>query len=558
MNFTDVLSHLLQLLAGIGTFMVACEIMSDNLQAISSNKLKSLFSKVSDNKIIGVGIGALTTAAIQSSGAVNVMVMGFVNAGIVSLNQAATIIFGTEIGTTLTGQIVALGMFGDNGISTTTLFAAFIGIGAFIDIFAKKDKNKKIGGIMIGFGMIFVGLSMMNSAMDSFANLDALKIFLSKINSSVLLIIIGAILTAIVQSSSAITTVAITMIVSGLISLQQGIYITLGANVGSCVTGVMAALTSSINAKRVSLLQLIFNIGGVVLITIIDGIIQLITNQTNSISIIFMNLFPGVPQTQLAMFHTIFNIGSVILALPISEKIVDIVVKLMPLKQTNLVDNHLHYFDYNMMSSPSIATQQIKKEVINMAQIAINNFNIAVYTISTMDFSKQEEFKNNEDELNYLNHHLVQIVSELIRKTISKKDNKYLSSTYRTISDFERIGDYSENIMEYAEHLNSINQSFNKDALKEIEHISELINSLYNISMDIYEKYDSKKFKKAGDIEQEVDDYTEKMADNHIRRMNGGECDADIGNQYLQLTSDVERIADHLININDKDFILSH
>ena len=221
MTTTDIITAILELSAGIGIFLIACAMMSSNLESLSSNKLKSLFSKASGSKLLGVGIGAVGTAAIQSSGATTVMVIGFVNAGIMSLAQAATIIFGANIGTTITGQIVALGMFGTDMISTTVIFSALAGVGAFMTSFAKSDTAKKTGGILAGFGMLFVGLEMMSASMDSFARLDSVKNFLAGIENIVLLIVIGALLTAIVQSSSVMTSVAITMVVSGLITLDD-------------------------------------------------------------------------------------------------------------------------------------------------------------------------------------------------------------------------------------------------------------------------------------------------------------------------------------------------
>jgi len=557
MQTSEVIKHVLELLAGVGTFMVACEIMSSNLQALSSQKLKSLFAKVSNNKIIGVCIGAVTTALIQSSGATTVMTIGFVNAKIITLNQAATIILGGEIGTTLTGQIVALGMFnGGSSISMNTIFAAFIGIGAFVDIFARKDHAKKIGGILVGFGMIFVGLSMMSSSMDAFAKLDSLKVFLASIKSTVLLIVVGAIITAIIQSSSAMTSIAITMIVAGLISLEQGIYITLGANVGTCLTGALAAMSSGTSAKRTSLFQLMFNLGGVLLIAVVDAVIKL--SNSYSIATLFESLFPGIPQTQLAMFHTFFNISTVIIALPICTYMVDLTTVIIKSTNKPKAKKRLKYFDEKMLSTPSIAVGQIKNEIINMASIAMNNFDIAIDIITNLNFERKQEFEENEEELNYLNQYLVQIVSILSTKNIDDNDYKYLTTTYRAISDFERIGDYSENIIEYATVLNDANMSFSKSAIKEINEVRDVIDELYSISMNIYSRFDKKAFKKASELEEKVDELTESMAGNHILRMNAGECSAEIGAQYLQLSSDMERIADHLININDKDFVISH
>ena len=211
MTTTAIVSAILTLIAGIGIFLIACEMMSTNLESISSNKLKSLFSKASSSKMLGVGIGTVGTAAIQSSGATTVMVIGFVNAGIMSLSQAATIIYGANIGTTVTAQIVALGMFGGDSISTTVLFSALAGVGAFMSLFSKKDILRKWGGILAGFGMLFVGLDMMSNSMENFARLDAVKEFLAQINNGVLLVIIGAIITAIIQSSSVMTSIAIAM-----------------------------------------------------------------------------------------------------------------------------------------------------------------------------------------------------------------------------------------------------------------------------------------------------------------------------------------------------------
>ncbi|MCF0206062.1 MAG: Na/Pi cotransporter family protein, partial [Bacteroidales bacterium] len=279
MTIVSVVSALLTLIAGIGIFLIACQMMSSNLESASSSKLKNLFSKASKSNLLGVGIGTLGTAAIQSSGAITVMVIGFVNAEIISLVQAATIIYGANIGTTITAQIVALGMFGENSLSTTVIFSAFAGFGAFVMLFAKKDLWKKVGGILTGFGMLFVGLSLMSSSMSDFAELDAVKIFLAKISNPILLVVIGALFTAIIQSSSVMTSVALAMVVTGLINLDQGIFITMGSNIGSCVVAIIAGVTSGRNAKRTALIHLIFNVFGVIVFLIVE---------------LFMNLFGGI------------------------------------------------------------------------------------------------------------------------------------------------------------------------------------------------------------------------------------------------------------------------
>ena len=560
MNNITMISDVLKLLSGIGVFLMACDIMSRNLEAISSDKLKKLFSKVSGNRIVGVMIGAIATIAIQSSGATTVMTIGFVNAGIISLSQAATIIFGGEIGTTITGQIVALGMFNTDMIDMNVLLSALAGIGVFMNMFAKTDKRKRLGYIFAGLGMLFVGLNMMSNSMRNFAQAEGLRSFLATIDSIFLLVIIGAILTALIQSSSAITSVAITMVVAGLITIEQGIYLTLGANAGTCLTGMLAGMKSdSTNAKRASLIQLIFNIGGVVIVMISDLIIKGLSGNTLSYALMFERMFPGIPQTQLAMFHTIFNVVSVIIVLPLSDSLVKLTQKLIPDGEDELKTERFYYVDENMLATPVIAVQQIKKEIINMAKIAIGNFNRAIDMIRNMDFTLKDEFKANEDELNYLNRHLVEIIVKLSSKdNISKKDYLYLTSTYKTISDLERIGDYSENIVEYAEKLKDTDERFSKEALQEIDEMTALINRLYECSMLVYDTGKSKKMKDAYKIEDQIDALSKRMSEQHIRRLNEGSCSANVGAQYLKLSSDSERIGDHLININDTDYVISH
>ena len=559
MSTKEVFSHLLQMIAGVGVFLISCEIISRNLEAASSDKLKKMFSKVSNNKLIGVAIGALATLIVQSSSATTVMTIGFVNAGIISLYQAATLIFGGEIGTTITGQIVSLGLADSQVFDVTVLFSSLAGIGVLINMLTKKDSTKRIGDIISGFGILFIGLNMMSDAMDAFAGLEELKLFLADISNVLILVISGALITAAIQSSSAMTSIAITMVASGLISLEQGIYITLGANIGTCVTGAIAAMKSSENAKRTSLIQLIFNAGGVVLLLLADLVLKGITRNTQSFGILFERMFPGVPHVQLAMFHTFFNIASVLIVLPLTEKLVDLVKRIIPDNGNQSASERFYYLDENMLSTPSVAVHQLKKEIINMAKIAIDNFNIAMHIILTQDYKDHEQFKDNEKELNFLNKNLVDIVVRLTgSKHISRKDYLYLTSTYRAISDFERIGDYSENIIEYAINLKDYNETFSKNAVNEINELQSLINELYEVTIDIYNTGNRVEFLKAKAIEEQIDKLTKSMADKHIERLNAGICSANVGAQYLKLASDAERIGDHLININDKNYELSH
>ena len=551
MDSISVMTSVLTLLAGIGIFLIACTMMSSNLESISGSKLKALFSKASKSKLLGVGIGALGTAAIQSSGATTVMVIGFVNAGIMSLAQAATMIYGANIGTTITGQIVALGMFGDNTLSTTVIFSALAGVGAFILAFSKADKWKKIGGILAGFGMLFVGLSMMSSSMEAFAELDSVKVFLASIDNALLLVVIGAILTAIIQSSSVMTSITIAMVVTGLISLDQGIFLTMGSNIGSCVVALIAGITGSRNAKRTSLIHLIFNISGVVVFMIVSGILTLVGGAEAGFGFMFEKLFPGAPQTQLAMFHTFFNIVTVIIVLPFTNQLVALTKKLIPGKSSDEEEKTLHtyYISDHMLRTPPLAVEQTKHEIVNMAEIAMKNWRRSLDMICTLNFSKEKEFSDSELELNYLNRHIVDFIVKLSELPLSENDRIFLSTAIHSVSDIERVGDYAENVVEYAHSLDKANESFSNRAINEINDLREKIESLYEDIMKAYTALDLLSLEKAELTEDEIDNMTNIMADNHVVRLNAGVCSANVGAQYLSFSSDAERVADHIMNI---------
>lgn len=504
---------------------------------------------------MGVGIGTVATAAIQSSGATSVMVIGFVNAGIMTLMQAATVIYGANIGTTITGQITALGMF-ENTISTGVIFATFAGIGAFIMAFAKKDVVKKIGGIMAGFGMLFVGLDMMSASMKAFAELESVKNFLALIKNPILLVLIGAVFTAIIQSSSVMTSVAITMVFTGLISLDQGIYLTMGSNIGSCVVAIIAGITSGANAKRTALIHLLFNVTGVIIFMLVAMMMREISKSVNPSRVItfgylFEKMFPSAPQTQLAMFHTFFNVITVALVLPFTNLMVKLVTKIIPDKKAASQDSEekLYYIDEHLISTPPIAVLQTKNEIVNMAEIALHNYQIACDIVCTLDYSSVDQFRKNENELNFLNKEISRFVVKLSKCEMNDADHNYLATTFHTVSDIERIGDYAENIVEYADKLRDIDQKFSDKAVGEIRNLQEHIEDLFQKTMKAYVNADLDSLNDANAIEEKVDDITDEMCENHITRLRNGECTPDVGAQYLSLASDSERVADHFINI---------
>ncbi len=548
MNITAIITSLLTLLAGIGVFLIACQMMSSNLEAASSERLKKLFSKASGSKLLGVGIGALGTAAIQSSGATTVMTIGFVNAGIISLSQAATIIYGANIGTTVTAQIVALGMFGGNSVSTSVIFSAFAGLGAFLSIFSKKNNSKTLGGILAGFGLLFVGLDLMSGSMKAFAALEGVKTFLAGISNPLLLVLLGALFTAIIQSSSVMTSIALAMVVAGLINIDQGIFLTMGSNIGSCVVAIIAGVTSGTNAKRTALIHLLFNCSGVVLFMIAAWSLGLFDLSYGNL---FERLFPSAPQMQLAMFHTFFNAVTVILLLPLTGALVSLVKRMIPERQMPKDSEFsLRYVNENMLRTPPVAVGQVKKEIIRMADIALQNMDRSLEMAVRLDFTGKPIFERDERQLNFINQELISFVVRLTgERGLGEKDRTYLTGTYRSIRDLERIGDYAENIVEYATALADSGQQFSDDAKYEISQLATLMHQLYDNAIDAYKNEDLAALDKANVIEEEIDDYTRRMEEGHIARMEKGICTPSVGAQYLELSSNAERIADHMINV---------
>ena len=510
---------ILTLLGGLGVFLIALKIMSETLESIAGNKLKDVFNKISSNRFAGIAVGAGVTAVIQSSSATTVMVVGFVNAGVMTLRQATAIIMGANIGTTITAQIVALQF-----LPITAFFGALSCVGAFMTMLSKNDKVVRAGQLLGSVGMA--------------------------VSNPFLLLLIGLVITAIIQSSSATTSILITMAGVGLIDLKSSIFLTLGINIGTCVTAVLASIGATTNGKRASVIHLMFNVFG--------SIVFFILALCLPIDKWLAAAFPVI-ETQIAMFHTIFNVTTTLLLVGFIKYITrlsELIVRDKKQKPDEdgivadkFVADKFAYVDERLLATPTIALAQVRKEIELMAQIAKKNLDWAIGAVRDGKFEKREKFRSRENHLNFLLKELTAYNVKLSTNPLTADSERELSSYYRAISDLERIGDYAENICEYADLLAKQKSAFSPDALKELDEMTADINELYTLVMRAFESRDLSLRAQVDDAEQAVDDCKDKFEATHIERLTKGQCTADSGAVWLHLINDLERVGDHIRNL---------
>lgn len=544
MNWLDIFYAFLSLLGGIGVFLYGMKLMGDSLEMVAGNEIKRMFAKISNKKLIGVGIGTVTTAVVQSSAAIIVMSMGFVNSGLMSLTQAITISYGANIGTCVTALIVAVGVGGFADVQLTVIFAALAGVGALMIMFTKKDKVKKIGGIITGLGMIFVGLSVMTSSMSIFSQSDKISAFLAKISNPALLLLFGILFTALIQSSSAVSGIVITMVASvpALLHFDQALYIILGSNIGTCITSLIAAIGTNTDAKRAAVINVFYKTVGV----IIFGIL--------SIWVPFGKMFSifKAPALQVAMFHLFFNVVATVIFFPFTNLMVKASEKIMPEKKKPVDENepHLYFLEERLLRTPPVAVAQLKNEIENMAEIAKTNFDKCMDAVMVGKVSDViDEIAKNEKCLNFLNREITKYLVKLSQVDLSEDDKLLISTSYHTVSDIERIGDYAENISEYAEKMEADKLTFSPKAISEIQTLKATITNLYDEVMKTYKEVTLDYIDKVNEYEESVDRQKEEMGEHHIERMNKGECTPEVGAIYLSLSSNAERVADHMTNV---------
>lgn len=529
------------LLGGLGVLLFGFKVLSDAIEKLANDRLRSWFSKTSGTgKLAGVGIGLVTTTIIQSSSATTVMTVGFVNAGVMSLTMATAVIMGANIGTTITAQIAALSAF---EFSSFVLPFAFIGI--FMAMLSKKDKVQTVGYILGGLGLVFVGLDIMGSSMDIFATSDTFKDLLLTIDNPFLLLLIGTAFTALIQSSSAVTTIIITMVGAGLMIGSGGnsvYFLVLGSNIGTCVTALLSAIGANTNAKRAALIHLMFNVFGTILFTI-----MMLCWPTFS-QITFEAWFPGNPQTQIAMFHTFFNTVCVILFFPFINVFVKIATFLIRDKKEKEEQSGT-FLDDRFLTTPSIALLQAKKEVTRLATLAIDTLRESVNAFINKDKSADTVIKEKIVNVNTISRRVTKFLIKLSASEVSYRDEKTISALHESLGDILRIADLADNMTKYTAHYVDDHLEFTDTVIGEVKAMDEKLGQLFGESMAAFNDENITAVVKAEELENEIDSLKKHTIDGHIRRLNEGKCQPQASSVFINLVGNIERAADHVLNL---------
>lgn len=529
------------LLGGLGVLLFGFKVLSDAIEKLANDRLRSWFSKTSGTgKLAGVGIGLVTTTIIQSSSATTVMTVGFVNAGVMSLTMATAVIMGANIGTTITAQIAALSAF---EFSSFVLPFAFIGI--FMAMLSKKDKVQTVGYILGGLGLVFVGLDIMGSSMDIFATSDTFKDLLLTIDNPFLLLLIGTAFTALIQSSSAVTTIIITMVGAGLMIGSGGnsvYFLVLGSNIGTCVTALLSAIGANTNAKRAALIHLMFNVFGTILFTI-----MMLCWPTFS-QITFEAWFPGNPQTQIAMFHTFFNTVCVILFFPFINVFVKIATFLIRDKKEKEEQSET-FLDDRFLTTPSIALLQAKKEVTRLATLAIDTLRESVNAFINKDKSADTVIKEKIVNVNTISRRVTKFLIKLSASEVSYRDEKTISALHESLGDILRIADLADNMTKYTAHYVDDHLEFTDTVIGEVKAMDEKLGQLFDESMAAFNDDNITAVVKAEELENEIDSLKKHTIDGHIRRLNEGKCQPQASSVFINLVGNIERAADHVLNL---------
>ena len=538
----QLVASLIWLLAGVGVFIVGMNFMSDALEKSAGSGMKTLLGKISNNRFSGVGIGAGVTAMIQSSSATSVMVIGLVNAGVMTLVQATPIIMGANIGTTITGVLVALK---NDYFNMAMYLLAFAGV---MMGFVKKEKVKIAGSLCCGLGLIFVGLEVMSSK-EAFGNPLVEMLFTNifrVVDHPLLLILVGIVFTALIQSSSAATGVVITMVGTGVLPLDLALFIILGANIGTCVTALLASFGANVNSKRVALIHFTFNVIGTALFTAIIWLFR------EPVVNMLVSIFPGDDPMSLQMrvssFHVVFNVTTTLMLLPFVNQLVKYSCLVIKDKKTSEESYTLKYVDDRLLATPPVALMQVKKEMDYMIGLVEENIRLSFVAMQTGSLEHAERVCENESIIDFTNSELTKFLIKL-SPNVEQSDERVIGSYFHVLNDLERIGDHAENFQEIGEAMKNRELAFSDRARNDINNMHGKITQMFDIAKDAFENLNKNHLGELTALENEVDALKKELTASHFARLAEGNCSMDVSPYYSSTVAGLERVADHLVNV---------
>lgn len=514
-------------------FLFGMKLMGDGLELVAGSRLKGLLEKITSNPLLGILVGVVVTGAIQSSSATTVMVVGFLNAGLLKLEQSVYIIMGANIGTTVTSFLIGLKI---NAIAPVLIF-----IGVIFVVFIKKKFVQHLGMVIVGFGILFTGMEGMSSAMVPLREMPAFRELMVKFSNPVLGILAGAVLTAVIQSSSASVGIIQALAASGAVTLPGVIFILFGQNIGTCATAMLASIGTNRAGKRAAMMHLMFNVIG----TILFIPICLLLNYPE-----FIMRLTDNPEMQISYAHIGFNVVTTVVMFPFAQMLVKLSQKLIPGKDSEYEEMRLHFLDERILGTPSIAVAQVIKEVERMAHIARNNFQLAMLTFFAPNKESQQLIKQNEQVMNYLNHNITSYLVKIHAMDLTEEDSRVVGNLFHVVNDLERVGDHAENILEYGEFGGDA-PPFSDSALTELRDMGDRVLKIIDESIDYFlHRHPDKEL--SGAIlaqEEEIDDLVVELRNHHVERLGKMECTPAVGMLYVDILTDLERVSDHATNI---------
>lgn len=531
-------ANILSMAGGLGLFLFGIRTMGDGLENAAGAKLKRMLEVLTGNRFLAVLVGFVVTAIIQSSTATTVMVVGFVNAGMMSLAQAVGVIMGANIGTTVTSLLIALNF--------SSVAAAAVLVGVILMLASKKTVVKNLGAIFTGFGLLFLGIDMMSDSMAPLRESAGFMNFIVTVSESPLRplfgIILGIVMTAVLQSSSASVGVLQTLAMQGLVPLKFSVFVLFGQNIGTCLTALFSTVGAKKNSKRAAVIHLLFNLIG-------TGIFILIALLTPYIEWI-EKLSPD-PMAQIAISHIVFNIVSTVVMFPFAKVLVKLSCLLVPGKDDSESEMHCKFIDDRLLNTPPFAVMQVSKEVARMAKLARDNFETSAHALINRSDKDLDKVMENEEIINYLNHHITSYLVKLNALDITDSDSDYIARVFHAINDIERVGDHAINLAEAAQHNIGEGLKFSDPAREELNQLCGSVVTLLGRSMAAFDNQSlsDNEAKELSDLEEHIDDLTLECQDSHIFRLNRKECNTEAGMLYLNTITDFERVGDHAINI---------